>query len=60
MEGRGFFVVKADIKEAYRMVLIHPEDNIYIESLVVLIECMFPFNLKSAPKIFTMLADVMQ
>ena len=26
-EGRGSFLVKADIKEAYRMVPVHPEDQ---------------------------------
>ena len=26
-EGKGSFLVKGDIKEAYRMVLVHPEDQ---------------------------------
>ena len=62
-EGHGSFMVKADIKEAYRMLLIHPEDqpllgvswenSIYIDKAL-------PFGLRSAPKIFSAVADAIQ
>ena len=61
--GRGAMLVKADIKEAYRMIPIHPqdqwllgiqwEDHIYIDR-------MLPFGLRSAPKIFSAVADALQ
>ena len=56
-------MVKADIKEAYRMLPIHPEDqpllgvswqnSIYIDKAL-------PFGLRLAPKIFSTVADAIQ
>ena len=61
--GRGAFLVKADIKEAYRMVPIHPNDQhllgIWWEDSVY-IDRMLPFGLRSAPKIFSAIADTLQ
>ena len=61
-EGKGSFLVKADIKEAYRMVPVHPEDqhllgvrwngSIYTDKVL-------PFGLRSAPKNFSAVADVL-
>ena len=61
--GRGALLVKADIKEAYRMVPIHSndqhllgiqwEDSIYIDR-------MLPFGLRSAPKVFSAIANTLQ
>ena len=61
--GKGALLVKADIKEAYRMLSIHPEDqallgvcwegNIYTDRAL-------PFGLRSAPKIFSAVADALQ
>lgn len=58
--GQGALLAKIDIKSAYRNVPIHPEDRwlmgmswdgaLYIDSTL-------PFGLRSAPKIFTALAD---
>ena len=62
-EGRGAFLVKADIKEAYRMVPVHPEDQHLLGVLwegIVYIDKMLPFGLRSAPKIFSALADAVQ
>jgi len=61
--GRGAFLVKADIKEAYRMIKVHPQDchlssvkwenSIYIDQAL-------PFGLRSAPKIFSAVANAIQ
>ena len=61
--GRGSFMVKADIKEAYRMVPVHPEDQ-YLLGVqwrkFIFIDKVLPFGLRSAPKIFSALADAIQ
>ena len=61
--GRGAFLVKADIKEAYRMVPVHPEDHrllgIFWDSQIF-IDTRLPFGLRSAPKIFNAIADAAQ
>ena len=58
--GQGTQLVKLDIKDAYRIVPVHPadyhlqgiawRDNIYIDRAL-------PFGLRSAPKIFSAVAD---
>ena len=61
--GKGAVLVKADIKEAYRMLPIHPDDQnllgVQWEG-----ECYtdgaLPFGLHSAPKIFSAVADALQ
>ena len=60
--GRGAQLVKLDIKDAYRIVPVHPADyhllgiewrgNTYIDRAL-------PFGLRSAPKIFNAIADFM-
>ena len=61
--GKGALFVKADIKEAYCMVPIHPNDQhllgIWWENSVY-IDRMLPFGLHSAPKIFSAIADTLQ
>ena len=60
---RSSLLVKADMKEAYRMVPVHPEDQhllgIQWQGLVY-IDKVLPFGLRSAPKIFSAVADVVQ
>ena len=61
--GRGALLVKADIKEAYRMVPIHPDDRHLLGvwwNGCVYIDRMLLFGLRSAPKIFTAVADALQ
>ena len=58
--GRGTQLAKVDIKSAYRNVPVHPDDRwltgmLWMESLFV--DAALPFGLRSAPKIFTALAD---
>ena len=61
--GRGSFMVKADIKEAYRMVPVHPEDQHLLGvrwGSFIFIDKVLPFGLRSAPKLFSALADAIQ
>ena len=60
MLGHSTLLIKIDLKDAYRMVPIHPvdqpllgiswQDNIYIDRSL-------PFGLRSAPKVFSAVAD---
>ena len=57
------FLVKADIKEAYRMVLVHPDEQSLLGVLWdgrVYIDRMLPFGLSSAVIIFSAVADTLQ
>ena len=58
--GRGTQLVKMDLSEAYRIVPIHPDDH-YLLGIKwqgdVFIDRSLPFGLRSAPKIFTAVAD---
>ena len=61
--GRGVEMAKIDIKEAYRNIPVHPEDRpllgvrwqneLYLDNVL-------PFGLRSAPLIFTAVADALQ
>ena len=61
--GRGAMLAKMDIKEAYRIISIHPEDR-YLLGMRweddVFIDKTLPFGLRSAPLIFSAVADAMQ
>ena len=62
-EGKGAFLVKADIKAAYRMVPVHPDDQSLLGVLWdgrIYIDKMLPFGLRSAPIIFSAVADALQ
>ena len=62
-EGEGAYLVKADIKEAYRMIPVHPDDQLLLGVRwedAVYNDKAFPFGLQSAPKIFTAVADTLQ
>ncbi len=60
--GRGTLMAKTDIAAAYRIIPVHPDDrplqtiqwrgSTYVDS-------MLPFGLRSAPKIFTAIADAL-
>ncbi len=61
--GRGTLLAKVDIASAYRLVPVHPQDrpllgvhwygSLYVDGCL-------PFGLRSAPKIFTALADALE
>ena len=61
--GRGTLLAKLDIKSAYRLVPVHPGDRPLLgfewhgECYV---DGMLPFGLRSAPKIFTAVADALE
>ena len=59
-KGQGSQLAKADIQSAYKTILVHPEDwNLlgmaWDKSLFI--DTTLPFGLRSAPKIFTAVAD---
>ncbi len=58
--GHGSLLAKLDLKSAYRMVLVHPADHpiLGIEwQGSVMVDTCLPFGLRSAPKIFSAMAD---
>ena len=58
--GRGAYLVKADIKEAFRNVPIHPDDRWLLGGGVTYVDKVLPFGLHNAPKIFSAIADAAQ
>ena len=58
--GQGTLLTKIDVKSAFRLLPVHPSDhhllamewdrNLYIDTCL-------PFGLRSAPKLFNVLAD---
>ena len=62
-EGKGAFLVKADLKEAYRMIPVHPHDQVLLGvewDGAIFTDMALPFGLRSAPKIFSAVADALQ
>ena len=58
--GRGSQLAKVDIHSAYRNVPVHPEDRWLLGMVwrdALFVDVTLPFGLRSAPKIFTALAD---
>ena len=61
--GRGTQLAKMDIASAYRMVPVHPDDRPLLAiqwAGQVYFDTRLPFGLRSAPKIFTAVADALQ
>ncbi len=61
--GPGTLLTKLDVKSAYRLLPVHPEDRRLLgvhwgDELYV--DAMLPFGLWSAPKIFTAVADALE
>ena len=61
--GRGALIAKSDIAHAYRQVPVHPEDR----SLLGMqwkgrqyVDCTLPFGLRSAPTMFSAVADAVE
>ena len=48
------------MKQAYRNVPVHGEDRWLLEMLGLFVDTVLPFGLRSAPKIFTALADAVE
>ena len=58
--GTGVLLIKIDIRNAYRVVPVHPDDRWLMGMLwegSLFIDIALPFGLRSAPMIFTALAD---
>ena len=61
--GRGAKLAKIDIKQAYRNVPVHPEDRHLLGMAwndEIYLDKVLPFGLRSAPIIFTAVADGIQ
>ncbi len=61
--GRGARLAKIDIKSTYRIVGVHPEDRMLLGMLWddgLYVDAGLPFGLRSAPKIFTAIADALE
>ena len=59
--GKGGLLAKADIKHAYRNIPIHPQDRHLLGMQwegELYIDMVLPFGFRSAPKIFTAVADM--
>lgn len=59
--GRGTQLVKLDLKNAYRIVPVHPQDQHFLAIAwegETYVDCALPFGLRSAPKIFSAVADM--
>ena len=58
--GEGTMMAKVDIKEAYRIVPIHPHDRLYLGIQWkdrVFVDTQLPFGLASAPAIFSAIVE---
>lgn len=61
--GGGALLAKIDIEAAYRLIPVHPLDRPLLGVKwegKVYCDCMLPFGLRSAPKIFNALADSLE
>ena len=62
-KGRGAQLAKIDIKSAYRMHPVHPDDRWLLDMRwegMVFVDAALPFGLRSAQKIFTAVADALE
>lgn len=58
--GKGALMMKVDIRSAYRVIPIHPDDRWLLGMMwegSVFVDTALPFGLRSAPKIFSAIAD---
>ena len=61
--GPGALLAKVDIKSAYRLVPVHPDDRPLLGVMwkgAYYIDAMLPFGLRSAPKIFTAVPNALE
>ena len=60
--GRGTQLVKMDLRDAYRMIPVHPDDQHLLAVQwqgMTFVDKALPFGLRSAPKVFSAVADAM-
>ena len=61
--GKGSLIAKIDIKSAYRLIPVCPHDRKWLGMQwqdKIYVDGMLPFGLRSAPKIFTVVADALE
>jgi len=61
--GTGAILAKVDVKSAYRIIPVHPDDRPLLGMMWdgnLFIDCALPFGLRSAPRIFSAVADVLE
>ena len=61
--GRGALLAKSDIRHAYRQVPVHPDDRLLLGMRwqgLVFCDAALPFGLRSAPIIFSAVADALE
>ena len=61
--GKGALLAKVDIKSAYRNIPVHPDDRWLMGmkwDRSLFIDTTLPFGMRSAPKIFTAVADAVE
>ena len=61
--GKGSLLAKVDLENAYRMVPVHPEDRLLLGMKWHdrhMVDSALPFELRSAPKLFNVVADCLQ
>ena len=61
--GKGTLLGKMDVKEAFRLVPVHPSDRLIVGIVWkgdLYIDKVLPFGLRTAPLLFTALADVLE
>ena len=59
--GKGSHLVKVDLKHAYRQIPAHPQDHHLLGIMwkhEVYVDRALPFGLRSAPKIFSVVSDM--
>lgn len=61
--GRGTLLAKIDIKSAFRLIPVHPSDRHLLamewQGFLYIDTCL-PFGLRSAPKLFNIMADLLE
>jgi len=63
MVGKGALLAKMDVMQAYRNVPVHPQDRFLLGMRwqdTVFVDNTLPFGLRSAPLIFSAIADMLQ
>ena len=61
--GPGALMAKVDVEAAYRLVPVHPDDRPLLAVQwkgAIFCDAMLPFGLRSAPKIFSAVADALE
>jgi hypothetical protein len=61
--GQGTLMAKRGIKQAYRNIPVHPDDQTLLGMVwkdTLFVDTRLPFGLRSAPLLFTVVADALQ